>query len=149
MDTNVMKSSLRKCLDAALLPAATIIVIASILQAIAVFMPSAADFLVLPVLIIDLIILAWAGYRAAKMQGMDFSGGVVTGAIAGVISGLVDGIINAVLTVLGVTGANTATDGTLVLAVAIILAIIASLLIGAVGGAVCGAVGARIAGMKK
>ena len=150
MDTNVLSSALRKCLNAALLPAAAMIVIAVILQAVAISMPSVADFLVLPVLAIDLILLAWTGYRVVKGQGLDLRGGVLAGAIAGAIASLVDGIINIALAMLGIeVGVQAATVGTAVLVIAAVLALVVSVIIGAIEGAVCGAIGAYVASRTK
>ncbi len=130
-----------------------------ILQLAVNFLPTAACFVCLPGLVINLVILAWAGYQVVKEQGMALSGGVVTGAIAGVIAILVNGIVSLMLFVLGIgvyadainrfIGPGSSSGAALPsmlenVPIGLMLAIV----FGAIAGAVCGAVGVYIASRK-
>lgn len=144
-----MALDIQKCLNAALMPAAVVIVVGIVLALLGRFVPAAACLVGLPGLLINLVVLAWAGFRVVKEMGMDLVGGAVTGAIAGLVAGLVGGIINIVLMLaLGVPGMGAAV-GAAVLGVAAVVGLIAGMVIGLVEGAICGAVGAFVAGMKK
>lgn len=154
-----MALDLKKCFNAALLPAAVLIVINVVVQLLVAFVPMSACIVGLPVLALNLAILGWAGYSAVKERGMDLVGGAVTGTIAGVIAGLAGGIIGLVLMVIGIGGALAASGtggagayaatGAAIIGVAAIIGIVMGIVINAVEGAVCGAIGAYIAGMKK
>ncbi len=146
-----MALNIQKCLNAALMPAAVVIVVGIVLALLGRFVPAAACLVGLPGLLINIAVLAWAGFRVVKEMAMDLVGGAVTGAIAGFVAGLVGGIINIVLMLaLGVPGMGTgAAASAAIIGVAAVVGLIAGMVVGLIEGAICGAIGAFVAGMKK
>jgi len=147
-----------KCFKAALIPT-VILVVLGIFQQVVGLIP-VINFLVClagPLFfLITLVVLAWAGFSAAK-GGMDLVGGAVTGAIAGVVSAVINGIVGLVLNMLGI-GVGTALGGNDLGGAAIgagigivasIIGIVIGVFVGLAVGAVMGAIGAFVAGMKK
>ncbi len=147
-----------KCFKAALIPTVVLVVL-GIFQQVVGMIP-VINFLVClagPLFwLISMVILAWAGFGAAK-AGMDLVGGAVTGAIAGLISSIINGIVGIVLMMLGI-GVGTAMGGNDLGGAAIgagiglvgaVIGIAIGVVLGLVLGAVMGAIGALVAGMKK
>jgi hypothetical protein len=107
------------------------------------------------IMLLDCIVLGWAGFKAAK-AGMDIVGGAITGGLTGFITSLVLGVIGLVLNFLGL-GVNVATGGdvgTAVLGAGFsliggVIVIGVSVVIWTVVGLVLGAIGTVAAGMKK
>ena len=153
-----MALNIGKCFNAALLPSIVLIIIAIIMQLIVDFAPSATTVWIngSPQLLVEMVILAWAGYRVVKEQGMDLFGGAVTGAIAGIISSFVSGIIHLLLVVLGISAGNInptisgygADMVSIIIMLAFVLAVALITILGAVEGAVGGVIGAFIAIMN-
>jgi hypothetical protein len=148
-----MALDFNKCVNASLMPAAVLIVVGLVSTLAGHFVPTLACLLGLPMLLIELVVLAWAGYVAAKELKMDLVGGAVTGALAGAISAVIGGILNLLLAFVGIGtsglgAAGVAIDAT-VLAVAAVIGIVIGLVLGAIMGAIMGAIGAFVAGMKK
>lgn len=147
-----------KCFKAALIPTVVLVVL-GIFQQVVGMIPI-LNFLVClagPLFfLIMLVVLAWAGFSAAK-AGMDLVGGAITGAIAGVISAIINGIVGLVLNMLGIgVGAALGNDdlggaaiGAGIGIVGSIIGIVLGVFIGLAVGAVMGAIGAFVAGMKK
>lgn len=150
-----MALDIKKCFDASLMPAAVLIVVSLVATLLGQFVPALACILGFPILLIQIVVLAWAGYAAVKERRMDLVGGAVTGALAGAIATLVSGIINILLGLIGIgvavsnVGAVGAGIGGAVLGVAAIIGLVIGMVIGAIMGAILGAIGAFIAGMKK
>ena len=137
-----------------MIPAVILIILAVIQQVIGII-PIIGGFAglctAIPIFLLSCVVLAWAGFNAAK-GGMDIVGGAVTGIIAGVVSAIVGGVISLVLQMLGV-GVNVATGGDMggaaIGLVAGVIGIIIGVVFSLVLGAICGAIGAFVAGMKK
>jgi hypothetical protein len=105
----------------------------------------------IPMLIVDFVILGWAGFKAVKEGGLDILGGAVAGLIAGLISSVVVGVISFVLGLLGIA-VGTATGGDMGTAVLgggfAIVGLIIGICWGSGLGLVAGAIGALVAGKK-
>lgn len=153
---------LKKAMDAAMIPAAilTVIGIGSAVIGAIPFLNVLLCLLGLPILIINIAVLGWSGFRAVKEFGMDLVGGAVVGAIAGLVSALIGGIVGLVLNLLGI-GANMAASGMgggdvggaaiggAVGLVGGIVGLVVGVVFGTIFGAILGAAGAFVAGMKK
>jgi hypothetical protein len=141
---------LKKCFNAALIPAAVFIVLGLVVSLAAHFVPTLACALGLPVLVIDLVVFGWAGYHAVKEQGMDVEGGAVTGAIAGFVAALIGGILDYALGFLGLVNTGIATSSLgMMIGIAVIAGLVLSVVIDTILGAIMGAIGAYAADMKK
>lgn len=106
----------------------------------------------LPLFVVNLAIMGWAGYKAAKEAGADVLGGAVGGGLAAFIAGTVSAVISVVLSVLGfgvtvATGGDTG-SGALGAGMGIVGALI-GVVISTGFGLVLGAVGALVAGSSK
>lgn len=140
-----------KVTKAAMLPTGILIILgiaASILYAIPFLGGALACLTGIPLFLVQIAILGWAGFKAVKEEGLDLVGGVVVGTAAGAVSALVVAIVGFVIRLLGI-GVIAATGNTFAAAtggIAIILGIIIAPILGAIMGAVCGLVGALIAG---
>jgi hypothetical protein len=145
---------LKKAMDAAMIPAAILTaigIVSALIGAIPV-LNMLLCILGLPILIVNLAVLGWSGFRAVKEYGMDLVGGAVVGAMAGLASALIGGIVQFLLNMLGlgaaVMGSGDAIGGA-VGVVGGIIGLIFGVIFGTIFGAILGAVGAFVAGMKK
>lgn len=117
------------------------------------FIPFLVCLVGIPIFLVNIGILGWAGFKAAKEDGMDVTGGAVTGLVTGIVSSLVVGIINLVLALLGVgavgalsnSGAGNTVLNAGITGVAGIIGIVFGVGFWAVVGALAGAGGAYYA----
>ncbi|MCI0503689.1 hypothetical protein L0Y65_03170 [Candidatus Micrarchaeota archaeon] len=157
-----MAFDIGKALKTALIPAVLVIILGIISQGIG-FILGIVPFLSVimcaigpGIMLLQVICLAWAGFKAVKEAQMDLVGGALSGGIAGVISSVVLGVISAVLAVLGI-GANVvgsdslggAAIGAGIGIVAIVIGLVVGIIFWTVVGLVMGAIGSFVAGMKK
>ncbi|MBI5227538.1 hypothetical protein HY988_03030 [Candidatus Micrarchaeota archaeon] len=145
----------QKSLKVAMLPAGIMIAIGVVSTLLGTFVPFLVCIVGLPVMLAQIVVNAWAGYKAVKEGGMDLMGGALTGAITGAIAGLVNAIVGFVLSLAGIGvglatggGQGAAIGGAVAAGIGIIGIIIAPIF-GAIIGAILGAIGAFVAGMKK
>ena len=145
----------QKSLKVAMMPAGIMIAIGVVSTLLGTFVPLLACIVGLPVLLAQIVVNAWAGYKSVKEAGMDLMGGAVTGAVAGAIAGLVNAIVSFVLSLAGIGvglatggGSGAALGGALAAGIGIV-AIILAPIFGAIVGLILGAIGAFVAGMKK
>ncbi|MFH1521282.1 MAG: hypothetical protein ABID61_06565 [Candidatus Micrarchaeota archaeon] len=149
-----------KCMNAALLP-----IVAAVILGIAGTIISnipVVNFLMccvgIPMMIVNVAILGWAGFNAGK-AGQEIVGGVVAGGIAGAVSSMINGIINLVLSTIltvvlvgGVSAFGASVDIVGVLLNALLNGIV-SIIIGfgfwVVIGLIAGAIGAFAASQMK
>jgi hypothetical protein len=137
-----MALDIEKCIKAALLPVAALVVLEIVYLLVKAASPLGFFLLVLA----DLLILAWAGYRVVKKQGMDFIGGTVTGVITGIVAGPVFMVVALIFPSSGLADAGW--PGIAIAGVVLVAAITGAVL-GAILGGVMGATGAFVAGKKK
>lgn len=151
----------KKIVDAALIPLAiiTIIGVAGEIIGSFPFLGLLLCLLGLPILIVNLAVLGWSGFRAVKDFGMDLVGGTIVGTLTGLVSFLIIGLVGFILNMLGF-GASMAAGGyggsmaatAVVGAFSVIggiISIIGRVAFGTIAGAVFGAIGAFIAQNKK
>ncbi len=129
-----------KSFNAALLPLKIFVGLGVVSTILGYLVPSIWGLLGILVLIVNAVLVAWAGYLAVKEQKLDMTGGAVSGVIVGVAGAVVNGLVGAII--------GTIFQGILALAGAII-GIFFWVVIGVLGGAVLGAIGAYVAAMKK
>jgi hypothetical protein len=144
----------KKIINAAMIPAGILIVISvgsTVVGAIPLL-----NFLLcclgIPIILANIAVLGWSGYRAVKELGLDLIGGALTGGLAGFAGALVGGIVSFIFNMIGF-GASAALGGDVADAAiggAVgIVGIVIGIFVGTVLGLVLGAIGAFVAGMKK
>ncbi len=120
------------------------------------FVPALGCIIGLPLMLAGWAVLGWAGFKAAKEEGMDLVGGAVCGAVTGIVGGLVGGLLNFAVIMLGF-GASTLGSGDLAGAgvgaaiggVALVIGLVFGVVMNTIFGAILGAIGAFVATMKK
>lgn len=147
-----MALDIGKSLKVATIPIVVLIVL-GIASNLVSLIPFLGCIVGIPILVVSMAVLGWAGFKAAKEAGMDLVGGAVTGGLAGLISGIVNGIIGFVLSVLGI-GVGMAMGGSDVGGAAlgagfVLIGVVVGVVFSLVLGLVMGAIGAFVAGMKK
>ncbi len=120
----------KKCLNAAVLPIVAMVILGLVDSLTDVFAPSLANTVGIIVLILDLGVLGWAGFKVAK-EGGTLMDSAVTGLIAGAVSFFISIIISIAL---GVDIPPTDQTG-------LILLTIVGVILGAVFGVIFGSVG--------
>lgn len=143
-----------KCMNAALLPTVAAVVL-GIIGTVIGNIP-VVNFLIcclgIPMMIVNALLLVWAGFNAGK-GGQEIVGGAVTGVIAGgassLIVGIVGAILGAVLNVLLVALGGDIVGAVISSLVGGIVSIILGFGFWVVIGAVCGAIGAFAATQMK
>ncbi len=93
------------------------------------FLPA---LLTLPIYVIDLVVLGYAGYSAAKKYQLDLVGAALTGALAGFMSSVISQIVSVVLA--AATGTLNILGWVIVSVVLVVAAVMFGLLLGAIGG---------------
>ncbi len=153
---------MKKIMDAAMIPAVilSVIGVASAIIGAIPFLNVLLCLLGLPLLIVNIAVLGWAGFRGVKNYGLDLVGGALAGALAGLISAVIGGVVGLVLNLLGM-GANVAASGMgggdlggaaiggAVGIVGGIIGLVVGVVFGTIFGAILGAIGAFVAGMNK
>lgn len=132
-----------KMAKASLLPAGLIIVIglvASMIGVIPVIGLVGGLIGLLAFFVLNPIIMAWAGFKWSKDNGMDLAGSAITGGFAGLIASIVGGIINLVLSTLS-GGATSGGTGAAIGAAFSIIGIVVMVPVYTIGGLICGAIG--------
>ena len=121
----------KKCMRAAALPIVAMVILGLFDGLIDVFVPSLTDTVGIIVLVADLAILGWAGFKAAKDDGS-----IRDSAVTGLIAGGVSFFISIMLSLgLGVDIPPSDTPGLIVLTiVGVILGIIFGAIFGTAGG---------------
>lgn len=138
-----------KSLKASSIPLLVFIVLGFVSSLITIFVPTlyCVGWIVIPV---NAVLVAWAGFRAAKEQGLDLVGGALAGMIVGTVGAIVTNVVGVVISIIAsfLNGAN----GLLTIGFIIGGALLWTagwIVIGLIGGPILGAIGAYIAGMKK
>jgi hypothetical protein len=157
----MMALDINKCVKAAKLPAAPIILLSVIMVAILLAMAATVLPFIFGIIMLILcaiaipLVLAWAGFRAVKEYGMDIAGAALTGVMTGLGSALAFAIIlilGSVIDLLQLSASldsGKLTETIAVIGLAVALAIMVAIAVGVVMGAIMGAAGAFVAQMKK
>jgi hypothetical protein len=136
---------MQKAISAATLPIIILIIVGVVDQLVAFFMPLIGLLLAIPVLLINLAIGLWVGYRAVKEFKLDIANAALTGGIAGGVSSLIGGIVGLVLMMVA---PSVGISGGLLIGVGVV-ALIIGIVVGLILGAILAAIGAFLAGMMK
>lgn len=129
----------KKIISAAIVPTIILIVLGIINAAVnslvlkyfplLCFIPTILSLLIY---IIDLLVLGWAGYSAAKKYQFDLVGSALVGLLAGLVSSVVSQIVLLILQL--VIGTFNILSWVLVSAFFVVAAIVAGAVLGAIGG---------------
>jgi hypothetical protein len=91
-----MTLQFEKALNAALIPTAIMTAIA-ITSSFLGMVPELLCCIGIPLFVVDLLILGWAGFRSVSECKLDIGEGAVAGGIAGLVSSFIGGLINLVI----------------------------------------------------
>jgi ammonia channel protein AmtB len=95
-----------KCVKAAKLPTMIIAILVVLYAVFAHFVPTALCYnpnLPLPLIVLWVVLLGWAGFKAVKEEKLDWAGGCLTILIAGIASIIMVILIGMVLSLAGFT----------------------------------------------
>ncbi len=138
-----------KSLKAATVPLAIFVAIGVFASAIGYFV-STLWFIGLLVPPVNAVLVAWAGYKAVKEQGLGILGGAISGLIVGTVGAVVNGIAGTALAFISYSLYEVGAAFTVAaILMGAFVGIAFWVVIGIVGGPILGAVGAYVAGMKK
>jgi hypothetical protein len=136
-----------KSFKAAMIPLVIFVVLNAVAIVLGTFVPAVACVTGIPVLIINAVIVGWAGFKAAKEEGLDIVGAALSGLIVGTVGAIVNGIVGLVVGVVSSLSMISATIGYIL--VGAIVGMVIWIVVGIVGGAILGAIGFLVADNMK
>lgn len=129
----------KKIISAAMIPTIVLVVLGIVNAVISVVITKYLPLLCfipmllsLPIYVINLIILGWAGYSAAKKYQLDLVGAALTGVLAAFVSSIISQIVLLVLQL--ATGLFDLLQWVLISVLIIIAAVVLGAVLGAIGG---------------
>ncbi|MBI5223857.1 hypothetical protein HY990_05545 [Candidatus Micrarchaeota archaeon] len=144
-----MLFDLQKIMKVGMIPAAALVGIAVVSQVMLRLVPFLACIVGLPLTLVNLVLLAWVGFKAVKEEGMTLVDAAIAGAVVGAVTSLISAIVSfAFLMLGGALGGSDAIDTAITGTIGIVGILLAPV-VGAVMGAILSAIGAFVAGMKK